>query len=248
MIQNSSTLHLLAHGNAEERGQSFWKDHVSYTNEQFGAKTREVPTELLAAELHSLVAECVGSLKYEDRYQIAGVNGSIPAIPEGEHQSSSIKRQVPSAATNDQQSPGAKERMGLRQKLGLTLRKVSSRGRLKRSESPDSPLTAIRRSPISQWVSQFSARPNSSSSHVVDLDELLDDPPLQWPLPLKDRQERCEGFQELVDSSIGPKSMNQPDRFEQPRSSPPSQAEASRVNGQRMESRYHRTTPRIKVA
>ena len=257
LIQNGSTVHLLAHGNPEERGQGFWNDHVSYTNEQFGAKSREVPTESLAAELHSLVAECVKSLTFEDHCQIAGVNGSIPAAPAGEHQSSSIKKQARSAATNNQESLGAEEqsaaplgeaRMGLRQKLGLTLRKVSSKGRLKRPESPDSPVTAIRRSPISQRASQFSERANSSSSHVVDLNELLDDPPLQWPLPPKDHQERCEGFRELIDSSIWPKSMNRPDSFEQPRSSPPSQAEVSHVNGQRMESRYHRTTPRINVA
>ena len=108
LIQNSSTVHLLAHGNPEERGQGFWKDHVSYTNEQFGAKSREVPTESLAAELQSLVAECVRSLTFEGHCQIAGVNGSTPAAPAGEHQSSSIKKQVPLATTNNQESPGAK--------------------------------------------------------------------------------------------------------------------------------------------
>ena len=253
LIHNSSTVHLLAHGNAEERGQSFWKDHVSYTKEQFRAKTREVPTESLADELHSLVVERVRSLTFMDEGQVADVNGSAPAALPSERQSSSIKKQVSSAATSNPQSPEAngqsapplsEARIGFRRKLGLALRKVPSKGRLKRPESPDSPVTAIRRSPISQGASQLSERPRSSSSHVVNLDELCDDPPLQWPLPRKDRQKRRDGFRELVDSSIWSNSMNQPDSFEQPRSSPPSQAQSHPDK----ESRYLGTIRRIKVA
>jgi hypothetical protein len=77
------------------------------------------------------------------------------------------------------------------------------------------------------------------------LDELFDDPPLQWPSLPKDRQEHRDGFRELVDSSIWPKSMNQPDSFEQPRSSPPSHAQSY---PDKKKSRYHGTTPRIKLA
>ena len=157
-IQNNLTVHLLAHGNAEERDQAFWKDHVSYTNKQFEAKTREVPTESLAAELHSLVAECVRSLTSEDHCQIAGVNGSIPALLAAEYQSSSIKNQVPSAATNDQQSLGAKEQSAapLGENMGLSAKaRTDAEERIIEKEAKEA------------WIASFARNNDSKIAHIA---------------------------------------------------------------------------------
>ena len=155
---------------------------------------------------------------FKDECQAAGVNGSLPGAPAGDQQTSSIKKPVLSTATNDQPSLGVNERsawplgearMGLRRIFELFLGKIPSKGTLKRLESPESPVTGIRRPP--KWQRARQSSPSSSPPPpppVVSLDELSEESPLQWPLPPKDRQEHCDGFRELDDSSIRLKSMN----------------------------------------
>ena len=170
----------------------------------------------MAAELHSLVAICMRKPTFKDECQAAGVNGSLLGAPAGEQQHSSIKKPVLSAAMNDQPSLSVKERstrplgearMGSRRIFELFLAKIPSKGTLKRLESPESPVIGIRRPPKWQRASQASP-PAPPPPPIGSLDEVSEESPLQWPLPPKDRQEHCDGFRELDDSSIRLKSMS----------------------------------------